>query len=197
VTLLSFSFNVLFGIELFLGRPLPDQDKQAYLHLWRYIGFLIGVRDENNPCKKESEEYAKIQLESLLLHLLNPSDDSRALVNNMLKATSTPLMSYTSRALTLRLMLGEDWADSLALPKYQDASCLQRAWVMMCFWMVSWYTWVSNLPVLSFVILKIHTAVLRWAIMKIPEFSFPLQHPPVGSLDELACPGLLKRAKKR
>jgi len=49
-TLLAFSYNVLVGIEAIRGAPLPRADQAAYLHLWRYIGFLLGVDDEHNPC---------------------------------------------------------------------------------------------------------------------------------------------------
>jgi hypothetical protein len=50
VTLLAFSFNVLHGIELTLGRPLPASEQADYLHLWRYIGWLMGLDERRNPC---------------------------------------------------------------------------------------------------------------------------------------------------
>ena len=50
VTLLAFSFNVLHGIELTLNKPLSATDQSDYLHLWRYIGWLMGVEDDRNPC---------------------------------------------------------------------------------------------------------------------------------------------------
>jgi|Transcript_17122 hypothetical protein len=42
-TLLAFSVNVLLGIELIAGKPLPDNEQRDYLALWRYIGWLLGV----------------------------------------------------------------------------------------------------------------------------------------------------------
>ena len=50
VTLLAFSYNVLYGLELILGEPLTEPDQLAYLHLWRYLGHLLGLRGEWNPC---------------------------------------------------------------------------------------------------------------------------------------------------
>ena len=32
------------------GEPLSEPDQLAYLHLWRYLGHLLGLRGEWNPC---------------------------------------------------------------------------------------------------------------------------------------------------
>lgn len=72
-TLLSFSVNVLVTIKR-LGGRLSRYDEMAYLHLWRYVGFLIGVADEHNPCG--DYERAHGALESIVLHLLHPSERS-------------------------------------------------------------------------------------------------------------------------
>jgi len=37
-TLLAFSANVLLGIEIVAGRPLPAAEQRDYLALWRYLG---------------------------------------------------------------------------------------------------------------------------------------------------------------
>jgi hypothetical protein len=37
--------------------PISPPDQDAFLHLWRYIGYLLGIRDEFNPCT--SREIAK------------------------------------------------------------------------------------------------------------------------------------------
>jgi len=42
-TLLAFSVNVLLGIEIIAGKPLPENEQYDYLALWRYIGWLLGV----------------------------------------------------------------------------------------------------------------------------------------------------------
>ena len=85
-TLLAFSYNVLIGLEVLRGdRPLPQADQEAYLHLWRYIGFLLGVRDEYNPCARDVP-YAKAFLESVIVHLLQPDDLSRTVAHKLLRA---------------------------------------------------------------------------------------------------------------
>ena len=51
-TLLAFSYNVLVGIELIGGAPLPLQQQEDYLALWRYIGWLLGVDSKAlDPCR--------------------------------------------------------------------------------------------------------------------------------------------------
>ena len=51
-TLLAFSYNVLVGIELIGGTPLPQQQQEDYLALWRYIGWLLGVDSTAlDPCR--------------------------------------------------------------------------------------------------------------------------------------------------
>ena len=51
-TLLAFSYNVLVGIELIGGAPLPQQQQDDYLALWRYIGWLLGVDTKAlDPCR--------------------------------------------------------------------------------------------------------------------------------------------------
>lgn len=45
-TLLGFSVNVLWGIEFVAGVELSKQEREDYLALWRYIGWLLGVGTE-------------------------------------------------------------------------------------------------------------------------------------------------------
>lgn len=53
-TLLSFSVNIIEAINKH-GRPLTEKEEASYLHLWRYIGYLLGVREVNNPLSSSSE----------------------------------------------------------------------------------------------------------------------------------------------
>ena len=61
---------MLIGIELISGSPLPPSEQEDYLHLWRYIGHVIGVEPPHNPCR--SVAAAKAILESIILHVLKP-----------------------------------------------------------------------------------------------------------------------------
>jgi len=128
-TLLSFSTNVLESIDriAFLGIPhvfrgknasvLSLQEQNAYLHLWRYIGRLIGVRDEYNMCTNVPA--SKGAIESVVMHLLHPNDRSQAVANLVLRSVADrpPLMwSFNKHAQAARMLLGENLADALHIP---------------------------------------------------------------------------------
>lgn len=73
ITLLSFSWVVLDTIEKnTVSGSLTRKDEDAYLHLWRYIGYLIGVSEDLNPCV--TKEKAGGLTESIILHLLHPDE---------------------------------------------------------------------------------------------------------------------------
>ena len=42
-TLMAFAINPLLGTEMLLGSPVPKSDVLAYLAVWRYIGWLLGI----------------------------------------------------------------------------------------------------------------------------------------------------------
>mmetsp|Transcript_17155 Transcript_17155/g.42078 ORF Transcript_17155/g.42078 Transcript_17155/m.42078 type:complete len:185 (+) Transcript_17155:79-633(+) len=176
VTLLAFSYNVLAGIEVLRGSPLSDEEQAAYLHLWRYIGFLMGVRDDLNPCK--DMRTARARLESLLMHLAHPDDSSRKLVTHMLKATSSVLMPFESRGLFLRMLLGSEWSDRLRLPKPGTASALARVRVGVMFYLLCLHTRVCSLPVIGDVLLVLHTWWLRLVFLLMPVHRFPFKNRP-------------------
>ena len=48
-TLMAFAVNPLIGTEMLLGFPVPKADAVAYLAVWRYLGWLLGVpvNDDN------------------------------------------------------------------------------------------------------------------------------------------------------
>eukprot|EP00928_Gymnodinium_smaydae_P036704 TRINITY_DN25616_c0_g1_i1.p2 TRINITY_DN25616_c0_g1~~TRINITY_DN25616_c0_g1_i1.p2 ORF type:complete len:472 (-),score=105.88 TRINITY_DN25616_c0_g1_i1:205-1620(-) len=48
-TLLGSSVLLLQGMEELAGLPLPQRQKEAFVHLWRVIGFLFGIDDDINP----------------------------------------------------------------------------------------------------------------------------------------------------
>uniref|UniRef100_A0A7S3DV07 ER-bound oxygenase mpaB/mpaB'/Rubber oxygenase catalytic domain-containing protein n=1 Tax=Entomoneis paludosa TaxID=265537 RepID=A0A7S3DV07_9STRA len=100
-TLLAFSQNSLVGTEILLGFPLPVQERRDFLAVWRYIGWLLGVRvipDNDNfvgndganplprpldPCgpgwrneRLSSIEHSQSMFESILTHVLHPDDSS-------------------------------------------------------------------------------------------------------------------------
>eukprot|EP00930_Biecheleria_cincta_P068393 TRINITY_DN5578_c0_g3_i1.p1 TRINITY_DN5578_c0_g3~~TRINITY_DN5578_c0_g3_i1.p1 ORF type:complete len:506 (-),score=60.17 TRINITY_DN5578_c0_g3_i1:245-1675(-) len=65
-TLLGSSVLLLRGMEELVGLSLPSEDKEAFIHLWRVIGFLFGIEDELNP--NRSVHRAQVALESVFTH---------------------------------------------------------------------------------------------------------------------------------
>lgn len=147
-TLLAFSVNVLSGIEIVLGRPLPESDQHDYLALWRYIGWLLGVDtlectrhgkvvssnpnaaklppiDPCGPSKvgDDSILHAYATLESIILHLLHPGESAAALVEHLLS-----LRSFVSfRSEVCRVFLGGPLSDQLRITKSSiDWTSLRR-----------------------------------------------------------------------
>jgi hypothetical protein len=109
-TLLAFSVNVLFGIDLISGVTLPKQQKLDYLALWRYLGWLLGVetdfleRPESlptmqmlpplDPCGPgvncevpDPISNSHSILQSVIFHLLEPDESSVEISHHLLKVT--------------------------------------------------------------------------------------------------------------
>jgi hypothetical protein len=118
-TLLSFSISVLKSVRK-IGAPwLTEHEEHAYLHLWRYIGFVIGVREECNPLSSMNRAHGTI--ESVVLHLLHPDDRSVAIANHVLQAVAhrppnsdwTPAM-HSEMA---RWLLGNPLSEALGIKR--------------------------------------------------------------------------------
>jgi len=69
VTQLAFSIVVLMGLERarLLG-CVSHADMCDYIHLWRYIGHLVGIREDRN-FHMTTPEAAQSMLESIAAHL--------------------------------------------------------------------------------------------------------------------------------
>ena len=109
-TLLTFSVNALVGVEILLGFPLSVQERRDYLALWRYLGWLLGVRVSDNdhvpnhtptgvptppraldPCGRgwvetqpDSLKHSYAMFQSILLHLLHPEKVSIQVAHHLL-----------------------------------------------------------------------------------------------------------------
>ncbi len=74
-TYLAFSVIFLFGQRL-LGVPLTKREGEAVMHLWRYIGWLMGVQER---WLHTTEREARIALYHNLLAQAAPDESSRQL----------------------------------------------------------------------------------------------------------------------
>jgi hypothetical protein len=123
-TLLLFSLVFVFGTQL-LGVRYTDRERADILHLWRYVGWLIGVDEELLPA---NEDDAWRMLWLLALTEFIPDDDSKRLAQALLKSHEAigegrgafgKVISYVSvrvHSSISRLVLGKTNADFLELP---------------------------------------------------------------------------------
>ena len=101
ITLLGFSFSVLYCMEERMNIPVTDDDKRAYLHLWRYIGWLIGIEDEHLTYL-HSYRSARTISESIFYHFYFPSSISKHMAHHSLMASYV----YSRLPLSFRFQLG-------------------------------------------------------------------------------------------
>ncbi|MFC5747410.1 oxygenase MpaB family protein [Actinomadura rugatobispora] len=132
-TLLLFSLVMLLASRA-LGLRFSRADRAAVLHLWRYVGHLMGVHPDLLPAT-EADAWRLLWLEAATEYM--PDQDSQSLADSLMNAAAplllppalkrspvarrvltTYLMSYS------RLILGKRNADFLGAPdnrRYQAA----------------------------------------------------------------------------
>ncbi|MDT7726928.1 MAG: hypothetical protein QOI21_3504 [Actinomycetota bacterium] len=123
-TLLLFSLVFMFGTQL-LGVRYSDRERADILHLWRYVGWLMGVDEELLPA---NEDDAWRMLWLLAATEFIPDDDSKRLAKALLKTHGGigegrgalgKVLSHVSvrvHSSISRLVLGKANADFLELP---------------------------------------------------------------------------------
>lgn len=123
-TLLLFSLVYVFGTQL-LGLRYSARERADILHLWRYIGWLMGVDEELLPA---GEDDAWRLLWLLAATEFIPDDDSKRLAGALMKSHAAigegrgaagKVLSHVSVAThgsISRLLLGKTNADFLDLP---------------------------------------------------------------------------------
>lgn len=113
-TLLAFSSNALLGCEMIMGRPVPRDDRLAYMTYWRYLGWLLGIptlmdyesekgyysrslekRETPRPLDPCGEgwlpkqpdplEHSYSIFQSIIFHILNPNETSVIIAHHLLR----------------------------------------------------------------------------------------------------------------
>lgn len=121
-TNLEFSVAYIGGLTA-LGYRLSRREREALMHLWRYVGLLVGVREDLLPATlAEGLELAWI----FNMTERGPDDDGRALAAALVEAWSTGLPGRGGGALGriegrfltgfARFVLGRRAAGALGLP---------------------------------------------------------------------------------
>jgi hypothetical protein len=122
-TQLLFSIAVLEGLRTF-GFKIGSDESESYMHLWRYVGRLIGVDPEISV---NSELEARTLADLIAATQDAPDDDSRALTRALLESPhegakteeAKRRATYTTRLGQgfVRGLLGDEMADSLGVPR--------------------------------------------------------------------------------
>jgi hypothetical protein len=130
-TLLTFSF-VAVRSYVKLGVRMTEDEKNAYVHCWNVVGFLMGIREELLPA-----DYAESQklYEAIREHQGGASDAGQALtaaLMNLLEKLMPPGARHLPVILT-RYLVGTEAAGMLGLRQapYRDRVqfwCMLRLW---------------------------------------------------------------------
>lgn len=123
-TYLAFSVLFLFGQKL-LGTILSRQESEDIMHLWRYIGWLMGV-DESLLCCSEQE--GRIALYQNLLSQATADESSRQLGRALMDeplhrhySANSWLTGHWNKQVHLsiiRLFVGKHGMQALGLPRW-------------------------------------------------------------------------------
>ena len=120
-TLYTFSANILTVMKYF-GAPLSEYDEYCYCHAWRYIGYLIGVKDEYNPCisvENLHKTYINIILPNLTFEDQSQLPSGKLARQVLDAASSRPprYISYLILSELSRSLLGIERAHQLGIEK--------------------------------------------------------------------------------
>ncbi|KAI1319018.1 hypothetical protein EDD11_005216 [Mortierella claussenii] len=100
-TLFSFSNTPWRVMETRMGVQMTPQEREDYLHLWRYIGHMMGVNDilggMHSPAKADAT------LESIVLHLADPDQNSGHACMGLLQAMTPPQSPFMEKVIALGL----------------------------------------------------------------------------------------------
>lgn len=132
VTLLAFSYNMVHAIAN-CGINLTQQEKEDYLHCWRYLGWLHGVSDDLLSAHMTSYDACKRAFESICYHLVHPDHTSFKLSQHIIYSVQQCFPTrwgYSFHIGLARQLMGGEWADELKLP---TCSTWQRVKVGMLF----------------------------------------------------------------
>jgi hypothetical protein len=115
-TRLAFSYIVADSLPK-LGVDLPDEDVDAYLHLWNVIGHLMGVHDK---LLTHGIDDAKALVEAIRQKEFRESREGRVMTKALLELLNdmTPFHSFDDTIPPMiRHLIGNDVADMLDVPK--------------------------------------------------------------------------------
>ncbi|KAJ3189490.1 hypothetical protein HDU85_003121 [Gaertneriomyces sp. JEL0708] len=137
-TLLGFQASVVAGLTR-MWTYMSPADRESYTHLWRYIGYLVGVDERYNPLQYGFDQTLAALREYLELYFLpdrTSSQLSTTLLSSLSEAPKNPTPYSLAVALSRRFLDGP-LAEALNLPqpslRYRAAAFL----VFVFLWLTS------------------------------------------------------------
>lgn len=130
VTQLAFSIVILMGMErLGVTWHMSDEYMDDYLHMWRYIGYLVGLTEDHNThmtCIRRAQD----MLESIASHIVHPDATSKSIGLHVIDAISfrapAPRSHHQMVGLT-RALTGDAYADAIGIPALDDPALYHAA----------------------------------------------------------------------
>jgi hypothetical protein len=123
-TMLLFSEVYVEGLRMF-GFAIADQEAEDWIHLWRYVGWLMGTEPELLPA-----DYAEASaLRDLIQRTQGPPDqDSRALAAALLGARPKSGERRVARLAQLRMGMARELTRMFIGDEIADQLAIDRAW---------------------------------------------------------------------
>lgn len=192
-TQLAFSLTVLSGIEMLRGQGLAEGQQAAYVHLWRYVGHLLGIPHEHNACT--SLRTARAHFESHLSYLIAPGPIGADVAHSVLglrQPSGAPASRFGQRVYVCRAFIGDELADALQLPRPRRWRDRLLGGFELA--LLSAYTRLCAQPLLACLLLPLHRALLRLAAARSRRFHFPLRRQPTSELmaRSAQCPFIVR-----
>ncbi|CAB9496645.1 unknown protein [Seminavis robusta] len=120
-TLLSFSYLSILYTELILGTEVSQEDRIAFHHVWRYVGWALGI-PEALLTKDYTDDAAYAHATfGRNLKLSSPAPLNLKTLFSALSKKELGLLRYvphTFWAASFRLAVGEETADSAGIPSF-------------------------------------------------------------------------------
>ncbi|GAA4471031.1 hypothetical protein GCM10023189_60810 [Nibrella saemangeumensis] len=120
-TLLSFTVVIVDGLKQ-LGINLTPEESEAYFHLWRVVGYLMGVDDELNS---EDEAACRFLMNAIIEQQAGPSKEGTELTAACIDMMDSRLSFGRRRNIShvfVRFFIGDHFADMLEVPPYEEES---------------------------------------------------------------------------
>ena len=175
-TMLTFSVTIIQKLEL-SKITLTEDEKESYLHLWKVIGYLLGI-DENRMPADYAEAEALLALWMRRNH--RPNDTSRQLMKAMIDFWYLRVPGRSFDGVTsgwCRLWIGDELADALGVPPFNWTRHLLTMQIQA--WKVKDRLGDRSVPFQAFT--RDWTRALRQALMLVerdgqrPDFRIPEQ----------------------